>query len=103
MHIPMKTYNLGGKDNKTQKEICVTCKYLGKSMDVCTILPGKSIKCSVCGLPAHRSHRTLFSTEPYVCPSCVDRQAGWTIQRTSSKLTDEDVDDIFGKIFGDDK
>ena len=43
MPIDIKRFDLN-KDNKTQKETCVTCKYLGKSMDVCTILPGKSIK-----------------------------------------------------------
>jgi RecJ-like exonuclease len=96
-------FNLSGKDNNTQKEICVTCKHLGKSTDVCSILPGKSIRCTVCGLPVHRSHRTLFSAEAYVCPSCLDRQTGWNMQRTSSKLTDAEVNKIFGNIFGDDK
>ena len=104
MHSGIKSFfNLGGKDNNTQKEICVTCKYLGKSIDVCSILPCKSIRCSVCGLPVHRSHRTLFSAEAYVCPSCVDRQTGWSMERTASKLTDAEVNKIFGNIFGDDK
>ena len=93
----------GGNDNKNQKEVCVTCKFLGKSMGVCTILPGHSIKCSVCKGPAHRSHRSLFSTEPYICPSCQQNQMDWTMQRTSSTLTQKQVDDIFARIFGDDK
>jgi hypothetical protein len=104
MHSGIRNFiNVGGNDNKNQKEVCVTCKFLGKSSDVCSILPGHSINCSVCNGPAHRSHRSLFSTEPYICSSCQQNQLNWTMQRTSGTLTKKEVDMIFAKIFGVDK